>query len=118
MKSQMSQRNKTKVTVRFSKRLRDEMNTCIVNHGYGLHGKSKWISEAIQKFINRIDFIELVEHGQNINQGDLVSVEAFYIDESTKRLLEQAIVKVRIKHPLFEGVQSAIIRASVINSLI
>lgn len=108
-----SRKKSKKMTVRFSKQLRMEMQQAVINSSYGLHGKSRWLTEAIDLFLKQSNYIELVEHGIDINQADLSTVEAFYLDEDTIALLKEAFTRVRVKYPLFEGVQSAFIRAVV-----
>lgn len=108
---------KKKITVRFSKRLKAEMQTALIQSGYGLHGKSRWLQMAIAAFLQQPDFVEYVEHGLDINQAELCEMEAFYLDMETLQLLKSAFFKVRVQYPLFEGVQSALIRASTIYSL-
>jgi hypothetical protein len=102
-----------KVTIRFPVRLRTEMQYAIVQSRYGLRGKSRWLSSAIQGFIRQTGYVDLVEHGDRLNQAELTEVEAFYLNESTLDAMKSALVKVRGKYPLFEGVQSAFIRACV-----
>ena len=110
----MKPKKKTKkITIRFSQPLRMEMQQSIINSNYGLHGKSRWLGEAIDLFLKQQNYVELVEHGIGINQADLSEVEAFYLDEETINAVKKALTSVRIKYPLFEGVQSAFIRASV-----
>jgi len=109
--------NKRKITVRFSSRLKTEMQKAVIQLDYGLHGKSRWLEEAIKLFLEQSNYIELVETGIDINQADLSHVEAFYLDDETIKRVKSALVSVRIQYPLFEGVQSAFIRACVIYSL-
>lgn len=114
----MDSRKKTrKITVRISKRLKTEMQSALIRSGYGLRGKSRWLNETIASFLNQNHFIDFVEHGIDINQAELTEVEAFYLNAETIQQLQEAFVKIRIKYPLFEGVQSAIIRASIIYQL-
>lgn len=108
---------KRKITVRFSKRLKTEMQQAIIHLEYGLHGKSRWLEEAIALFLEQPNYLELVETGIDIHQADLTHIEAFYLDHKTVSKLKSALVAVRVKYPLFEGVQSALIRACVIYSL-
>jgi hypothetical protein len=107
-------KNTKKITVRFSYQLRIEMQQSIIKSNYGLHGKSKWLAEAIDLFLEQQNYVEWVEHGININQADLSEVEAFYLNNDSINSVKEALTTVRIKYPLFEGVQSAFIRACVI----
>jgi hypothetical protein len=114
----MDKKRKTKkITVRFPKRLKAEMQVALIKSGYGLHGKSRWLKETIINFLRQPDFVDYVEQGIDINQAQLSEVEAFYLDLDTITMVKNAFVKVRIKYPLFEGVQSALIRAAVIYNL-
>lgn len=113
----MNTRKTKKVTVRFPKRLKLEMQTALVNSGMGLHGKSKWLKHVITLFLSRPNFVECVEHGVYLNQAELSEVEAFYLDSETINMLKNAFVDIRVKNPLFEGVQSALIRAAIVYNL-
>lgn len=114
----MNNRKKTKkITVRFPKRLKAEMQAALIKSGYGLHGKSRWVKEAIHAFLRQSDFVDYVESGIDINQAELSEVEAFYLDPDTIQMLKNAFLEIRVKYPLFEGVQSALIRAAVVYSL-
>lgn len=106
-----------KITVRFPKRLKAEMQAALIKSGYGLHGKSRWLKEAVTLFLQQPDFVDYVEHGIDINQAELSEVEAFYLDTDTIQMLRQAFLNIRVKFPLFEGVQSSLIRAAVVYSL-
>lgn len=106
-----------KITVRFSKRLKAEMQHAIVDSNYGLHGKSRWLAEAIKNFLTQPNYLDWVEHGVSVNQADLTEVEAFYLHEETLKTIKQSLFDIRVKYPLFEGVQSALIRACIIYRL-
>jgi hypothetical protein len=108
------ERKTKKITVRFSKRLKSEVQNALIKSGYGLHGKSRWVKEAVVSFLKLHDFLEYVEQGIHINQADLSEVEAFYLDTTVIHMLKEAYLKIRLKYPLFEGIQSSIIRAAVI----
>lgn len=110
-------RKTKKITVRFPKKLKAEMQACLIKSGYGLHGKSRWLKESILAFVRQADFVDFVENGIDINQAELSAVEAFYLDQETIELLTSAIVQVRVKYPLFEGVQSALVRAAIVYTL-
>jgi glutamate racemase len=107
-----------KITVRFSKSLKAEMQHAIIKLGYGLHGKSRWLTDAVVNFLKQPNYIELVEHGINMNQADLCDVEAFYLHERIVNEVKQALIQVRTHFPMLEGVQSAFIRSCVIYQLV
>tara|TARA_R110000868_G_C10672784_1_gene746777 strand:+ start:381 stop:731 length:351 start_codon:yes stop_codon:yes gene_type:complete len=113
----MQARKVKKITVRFPKRLRSEMQASLAKSGYGLRGKSRWMKDAISVFLSQPDFVDYVDNGIDINQAELTDVEAFYLDAETVNMLKSAFVKIRVKYPLFEGVQSALIRAAVVYNL-
>ncbi|MBX3710243.1 MAG: hypothetical protein KF702_10960 [Gammaproteobacteria bacterium] len=113
----MQEKKTKKVTVRFSKRLKSEMLNALIKSGYGLRSKSKWLVEAIQLFLKQPNFVELSEQGIDINQAELTEVEAFYLDSNTIENVKKASIDIRKQHPLFEGVQSALIRSAVIYRL-
>ena len=106
-----------RLTVRFSKRLKSEMQLLLIKSGYGLHGKSRWLKETLHVFLQQPNYIDYVEHGTNLNQADLTVVEAFSLDALTHQLIKDSLVKIRIKYPLFEGVQSALVRSAIIYRL-
>ena len=106
-----------KVTVRFPKRLKSEMQSSLIKSGYGLHGKSKWLKESIALFLKQRNFVDFVENGIDINQAELSEVEAFYLDLDTIQVMKEAFLQIRVKYPLFEGVQSALIRSAVVYHL-
>jgi len=110
-------RKTKKITVRFPKRLKSEMQIALIKSNYGLHGKSRWLKEAIAAFSQLKDFVDYVDQGININQAELSEVEAFYLDLETMQLLKNAYLQIRVQYPLFEGIQSAFIRAAVIYHL-
>lgn len=112
--SGQTEKKSKKVTVRFPKRLKSEMQKAIINSGLGLHGKSQWVQEAIALFLQQSNYVELVEHGIESYQAELANVEAFYLKNKIITDLKEALVKVREKHPMIEGVQSAFIRAAIV----
>lgn len=114
----MNAKRKTKkITVRFPKRMKSEMQSALIKSGYGLRGKSRWLKESIAIFLKLKDFVDYVDQGININQAELSEVEAFYLDIETIQLLKDAYLQIRVNNPLFEGIQSALIRAAVVYHL-
>jgi hypothetical protein len=92
------------------------MLQAIISDGYGLRGKSQWVSEAIENFL-KMDYIDLVDIGSEMSAGELKETESFYLSPLVIDILEEIIVKVRLVHPRIEGVKSIIIRSSVFQRL-
>lgn len=88
----------------------------IVREGYGLRGKSKWINEAISKFLEFSNYPELVDIAQDIEK--IRVPVSFRIDNEVSNKLEDSVVIVRKSYPAMEGVKSNIIRASIMQRLI
>ena len=106
-----------KITIRFSKKMKTAMQTALIKSGYGLRGKSRWLRESIVTFLQQPNFIDYVENGIDKNQAELTEVEAFYLDSEVILLIRNASIKIREMHPLFEGVQSSLVRAGVVYRL-
>lgn len=107
---------KFKTTVRLPNSTRQEMMEVIIKSGYGMRGKSKWLSEAIHQLLSINNYHEFVDIGNEME--GLSDIESFYITEELKAQLDQALVIVRTYYPAMEGVQSCIIRTSIIQRLI
>ncbi len=108
--------NKTRTTVRLPLGVRNEMLQKIIEMGYGFRGKSKWITEAIESLLSLQDFEEYVVIADQMTL--LTETEALYIPIGVKDSLSRSIVKVRKRYPELEGVQSCIIRSSIIQRLL
>ncbi len=108
--------SKIKTTVRLPKSTQQEMIKAIIANGYGMRGKSKWVSEAITQLLAREDFHEFVDIGDEIE--DLVAVESLYLTPELKKELDCALISIRKHYPSMEGVQSCIIRTSIIQRLL
>lgn len=108
--------DKTRTTVRLPQGVRDEMLQRIVSDGYGFRGKSKWITEAIESLLSISDFQEYVAIADEMTS--LTEAEVLIMPVTVKNKLDQAILVVRKQYPILEGVQSCIIRSSIIQRLL
>lgn len=108
--------DKVKITFVVPSTLQQELRQHVINDDYGLRGKSRWVSEAIERFLKLENYEDLVNLGNEMK--GLEKVETITIEKSLKKSLNQAIHEVRIKHPLLEGVQSVIIRTSILQRLL
>lgn len=107
---------KIKITARFTTELKKLMLQAVISDGYGLRGKSKWVSEAIENFV-KMDYINLVDIGSEMSAGELKETESFYLSPVIIDILEEITIKARLAHPKIEGVKSIIIRSSIFQRL-
>lgn len=109
--------NKKIVTsIKLQKMLHQKMLQQIISDGYGMRGKTKWIIEAINEFLQLSDYPSLVDIADEMEQ--LTEIVSIRLPEDMVSRLDQAIVSVRKQYPAMEGVQSNLIRASIIQRLI
>jgi len=108
--------NKVKITFVLPAKLQDEMRQKIIADGYGLRGKSRWVSHALQSLLAIDNYHELV----NYNDGmlSLEKVETVVLPLEQRKALEEAILHVRQFYPMLEGVQSRILRTCILQKLI
>lgn len=88
----------------------------IIRDGYGMRGKSKWISEAVERFLQIPNYPELVDIANDMEEmNEIISLRT---SEELTLQLDKAIIEIRKQYPAMEGVKSSIIRAGVIQRLI
>lgn len=108
--------DKVKVTFVVPEQLQNEMRKTMVTEGYSLRGKSKWVAEAIQRLFKMSNFPELVNLGDEMSGFE--KVETIVLERELKTQLDNAIITVRQQFPSLEGVQSSIIRTSILQRLL
>lgn len=88
----------------------------VIDEGYGMRGKSKWIAEAIESFFSFQNYPELVHIAEEMETlDDVVSVR---LPKSLVEKIDRAIMEVRLQFPILEGVKSNLIRASIVQRLL
>lgn len=108
--------NKIMTSIKLQKLLHYKMQQRIISDGYGMRGKSKWIIEAIERFLEIPDYPTLVDIADDMDQlSEIVSIR---LPESLMFKIEQAIIKVRRHYPSMEGVKSNVVRASIMQRLL
>lgn len=121
------------VTIRLPVELEMDFMQRVIVDGYGMKGKSKWVAEAVRYLMKLEDFAEYVEYaaesndfsGRNLqeNEGETekkaakTSLHSFYLEQDLLLSLRDAVINVRREHPHLEGIQSLIIRSSIIQRL-
>jgi hypothetical protein len=112
----MSQLLKTKITFVVPTALYAELRERVLHDGYGLRGKSVWVSEAIITLLSLENFSMLVQYSEEM-QG-FEKVETVVVELPVKKQLDQAILEVRKHYPTLEGVQSSIVRTAIMQRLL
>jgi hypothetical protein len=99
-----------KTTYRLPSELRESMLETVARE-YGKKGKSRWIKEAIAELIAKDAGFASVGLGEDYETYDTSDV--LVMDGATFEKLQTAMTAIRRQDPLFEGVQSAVIRAAI-----
>lgn len=107
---------KTKITFVVPTALQAELRERVARDGYGLRGKSLWVSEAIQSLLALPDFISLVQYSEEMHGFE--KVETVVVTLDLKKQLDEAVLTLRRQHPAAEGVQSSIIRTAIMQRLL
>lgn len=107
---------KIMTSLKIHKNLHHRLQQRIIADGYGMRGKSKWIIESIESLLDIEDYPNLVEIAKDMDQlNDIVTVR---IPADLMNKIERAIICVRKEYPSIEGVQSNIIRASIVQRML
>ncbi|MEO8400910.1 MAG: hypothetical protein ABI597_03800 [Gammaproteobacteria bacterium] len=107
---------KIMTSIKLQKLLHFKMQQRIIGDGYGMRGKSKWIIEAIESFLQLADYPSLVDIADEMEQ--LTEIVSIRLSDELMSQLDHAIIKVRRQFPAMEGVKSNLIRASIMQRLI
>ena len=107
---------KTKITFVVPAALHLELRERVPHDGYGLRGKSKWVSEAIASLFLLENFPTLVQYSEEMHGFE--KVETVVVSSELKKQVDQAILEVRKHYPSSEGVQSSIVRTAIMQRLL
>src|SRR6476619_7199443 len=112
----MMMNNKVMTSIKLQKNLHRRLQQRIIEDGYGMRGKSKWIIESIEDLLMLSDYPTLVDIAEDMDQlSDMVSIR---IPEDLMDRIEEAVFFVRKQYPTIEGVKSNLIRASIMQRLL
>jgi metal-responsive CopG/Arc/MetJ family transcriptional regulator len=112
----MTEDRKVMTSIKLQKNLHRRLQQRIIEDGYGMRGKSKWIIESIESLLDLCDYPTLVDIAEDMDQlSDMVSIR---LPERLMVRIEQAIIHVRKQYPTLEGVKSNLIRASIMQRLL
>lgn len=96
--------------------LKKDLGEKVIKDGYGFRGKSKWISEAVENLLQLKNFFELINYSEEMSGFD--DMETAVIDYQLKAKIDEAIIAIRTKFPMFEGVTSRLMRTAILQRLI
>jgi metal-responsive CopG/Arc/MetJ family transcriptional regulator len=103
-------------SIKLQKNLHRKLQQRIIEEGYGIRGKSKWIIESIQSLFEFDDYATLVDIAKDMDHcDDIISIR---FPEDLVMKIEKAIIHVRKQYPSIEGVKSNLIRASILQRLL
>lgn len=103
-------------SVKLPAKLEHAMLRQIIEDGYGMRGKSRWIVEAVEWFLTLPGYYELVNIAENLEQLDRVI--SIRLSATVLHALDRALIEVRKYYPEMEGVKSNIIRASIMQRML
>lgn len=107
---------KSKVAFAVPNSLKNELRERVIKDGYGLRGKSKWISEAIEQLLEFKDFLKLIGYSDEMHGFD--EMETVVIEYPLKIKLDKAILQIRRKFLTLEGVKSRVMRTAVLQRIL
>jgi len=108
--------NKFKLAFAIPDSLKIEIREHVIKQGYGLRGKSKWISEAVELLLSLKDYTELVSYNDEMHGFD--QIETVVISYKLKLEIDKALLNVRKEYPTLEGVKSRILRTSIMQRIL
>ena len=112
----IDQQKKIMTSLKIQRNLHRCLQRRIIEDGYGMRGKSRWMIEAIESFLSLPDYPTLVNIAEDMDQlTDMVSIR---LPEILMLRIEKAILHIRRQYPTSEGVKSNLIRASILQRLL
>ena len=93
-----------------------DIKSSMMQQGYDLKGKSKWISEAVHQLLAMPNFSDLVMINNQMDGFE--KIDSISIELNLKEQLDKAILEIRKQFPIIEGVQSKILRTAIVQRLL
>ncbi|TAK78550.1 MAG: hypothetical protein EPO11_01115 [Gammaproteobacteria bacterium] len=108
--------NKIRVSFFLPENLQQEVKEQMIKEGYDLKGKSRWITEAIERLFLIKTYPDLVKI--NDEMEGLGKLDSISIARKLKYRLDEAVINIRKAYPAIEGVQSRIVRTAIVQRLL
>lgn len=103
-------------SIKLQKKLHQRLQQRIISDGYGMRGKSRWITEAIESFLSLPDYPPMVDIADEMDQlSDVISIR---LSDSLAHRMDEAVICIRRQYPAMEGVKSNLVRASIMQRMI
>lgn len=93
-----------------------DIKSAMMQQGYDLKGKSKWVSEAVYQLLDMPNYSELVMISSQMDGFE--KLDSISIEADLKEKLDMAILVVRKGFPSLEGVQSKLLRTAIVQRLL
>lgn len=108
---------KTKVFFRLPELMAQELNTRISDDGYGERGKSRWVRESIEAFLQQAHWSEFLLANLP-DMGGQDERESAYLERAFVRKIDEAISIIKAENPHLERLRSTLIRCAITNRLL
>jgi len=108
--------DKVKITFVLPIVLQAELKQKVIQDGYDLKGKSRWVAEAIQTLLVIQSFPDLVKINDAMKGFE--KLESVVVSKELKKQLDAAVINVRKIYPEIDGVQSRILRTAIVQRLL
>ncbi len=103
-------------SVKLPEQLYNHLITRVIEDGYGLRGRSKWIVDAVYALLELPEFEQYVEIASGLTKCTYaVSIK---MPEELALRLDKEVVRIRQIYPEVEALKSNIIRASIFQRFI
>lgn len=109
---------KTKIKINFvlPSNLQGDLKEKVINDGYSIKDKSRWVTEAINALLEIQGYPDLVKINDEMRGFE--RLESITVSKELKKQLDDAIVNVRKVYPEINGVQSRIVRTAIVQRLL
>lgn len=108
--------NKVKISFVIPQNVQQDLKIKMVQDGYDLKGKSRWVAEAINDLLTLQSYADLVKINDEMHGFE--KMESIVVAPDLKAKLDDAVVQIRTKYPAIEGVQSRILRTAIVQRLL
>lgn len=103
-------------SVKLPKEICERLTSKVIEDGYGLRGRSKWIVDAIYSLFSIDEYEQYVEIASE--QKKCTQAVSIRMPEKLAVKLDKEVIRIRLLHPELEAIKSNIIRASIMQRFI